>query len=166
MPSDHSTKNYYQLLNLERNATKEEIKAAYKSIALVYHPDSNFFDEILDGVAGKKQAKENEEFFKLLTAAYHTLVNADSRSQYDLTLAPELPGWDHKQNTQHSASSYSKKTNGTLQKTAPSAAFGVFGSVAEEEYDEYDDDHTMTNTQLRTHNRGGFFSRLFSLFQG
>jgi len=54
------TKNYYQILNLTSNATKEEIKKAYHKLALQYHPDKN-------------KEKGSDEIFKLITEAYSTL---------------------------------------------------------------------------------------------
>ena len=67
-----STKDYYKLLNIEKNATDEEIKKAYKKMALLYHPDKN---------QGNEEACEK---FKEIAEAYNILINKDKRSQYDV----------------------------------------------------------------------------------
>jgi molecular chaperone DnaJ len=63
--------DYYQLLGVGRNADAEEIKKAYRKLALKYHPDRN---------GGSKDA---EERFKEVTEAYEVLRDADKRSVYD-----------------------------------------------------------------------------------
>ena len=40
-------KNFYELLGVPRDASKAQIKDAYKDVARVFHPDSNFYDEII-----------------------------------------------------------------------------------------------------------------------
>lgn len=85
-----SSKNYYEILGIERNASKEAIKKAYHEIARVYHPDSNFYSEIID----ESLSPEQEEFFRLITEAYNTLMNEKSRAEYDALLPKELPSWE------------------------------------------------------------------------
>ena len=63
--------NPYQVLGVERNATQEEIKSAYRKLALKYHPDRN---------PGDKQA---EERFKEVSEAYATLRDPESRARFD-----------------------------------------------------------------------------------
>lgn len=90
MEPDCQQKNYYELLGVARTASRKEIKLAYRELALVYHPDSHFFDEIIS--AGLRDSQS--QMFKLATAAYHTLINAEARAEYDRSLPAELPGWN------------------------------------------------------------------------
>jgi molecular chaperone DnaJ len=63
--------NPYQVLGVERSAGQDEIKAAYRKLALKYHPDRN---------AGDPQA---EERFKEVSEAYATLRDPESRARFD-----------------------------------------------------------------------------------
>jgi curved DNA-binding protein len=64
--------DYYQILGVTREATQDEIKKAYRKLALKYHPDKFKGD--------KKQA---EEKFKQISEAYAVLSNPEKRQQYD-----------------------------------------------------------------------------------
>jgi curved DNA-binding protein len=64
-------RDYYKILGVERNATEQEIKKAYRKLALKYHPDRN---------PGKKEA---EEKFKEINEAYQVLSDPQKRSRYD-----------------------------------------------------------------------------------
>ena len=64
-------KDYYELLGVNRNASEDEIKKAYRKLALQHHPDRN---------PGDKQA---EEKFKEVSEAYSVLSDGQKRSQYD-----------------------------------------------------------------------------------
>lgn len=64
-------KDYYQILEVSKQADEKEIKKAYRRLARQYHPDKN---------QGNKQA---EEKFKEINEAYEVLGNADNRSKYD-----------------------------------------------------------------------------------
>lgn len=63
--------DYYKLLGVSKTATKNEIKKAYKKLAMKYHPDKN---------KGNKQA---EEKFKKINEAYAVLSDDNKRKQYD-----------------------------------------------------------------------------------
>jgi molecular chaperone DnaJ len=64
-------RDYYEILGVARNADEQEIKKAYRKLAIKYHPDKN---------PGDKQA---EEKFKEAAEAYEILSNADKRARYD-----------------------------------------------------------------------------------
>ncbi|HMA81409.1 MAG TPA: molecular chaperone DnaJ [Candidatus Binatia bacterium] len=64
-------KDYYELLGVGRGAGEEEIKKAYRKLALQHHPDRN---------PGDKQA---EEKFKEVSEAYSVLSDPQKRAQYD-----------------------------------------------------------------------------------
>ena len=64
-------KDYYELLGVGRSASEDEIKKAYRKLALQFHPDRN---------PGDKQA---EEKFKEVSEAYSVLSDSQKRSQYD-----------------------------------------------------------------------------------
>ncbi|PID93018.1 MAG: molecular chaperone DnaJ [Bacteroidetes bacterium] len=64
-------KDFYEILGVARNASAEEIKKAYRKLAIKYHPDKNPGD------------KEAEEKFKEAAEAYEILSNEEKRSKYD-----------------------------------------------------------------------------------
>lgn len=65
-----SADDYYSVLNISRNATLQEIKTAYRSLARKYHPDMN-------------KDPGAEEKFKEISAAYEILSDNEKRSLYD-----------------------------------------------------------------------------------
>lgn len=83
-------KTHYEVLGVEQSASAEEIKSAYYDIARVYHPDSNFFDEILDELPDEmlsRLSNSDNELFQRITEAYTVLRNEKKRSIYDKKLA-------------------------------------------------------------------------------
>ena len=71
------SKDYYDILGVKKSATAEEIKKAYRKLAVKYHPDKN---------QGDKQA---EEKFKEVSRAYEILSDPAKRKQYD-QFGPDL----------------------------------------------------------------------------
>jgi len=64
-------KDFYEILGVDRTASDEEIKKAYRQLAHKYHPDKNPGD------------KNIEEHFKEINAAYEVLKDSNKRAQYD-----------------------------------------------------------------------------------
>ncbi|MBV6645227.1 MAG: DnaJ domain-containing protein, partial [Cyclobacteriaceae bacterium] len=64
-------RDYYEVLGVDRSAGADEIKKAYRKIAIKYHPDKNPDD------------KDAEEKFKEAAEAYEVLSNAEKKQRYD-----------------------------------------------------------------------------------
>lgn len=63
-------RDYYEIIGVDKNASKEEIKKAYRRLALKYHPDKN-------------PDKDAEERFKEISEAYAVLYDNEKREMYD-----------------------------------------------------------------------------------
>ena len=64
-------RDYYEVLGISKSASDNEIKKAYRKLAMKYHPDRNPDD------------KEAEESFKQATEAYEVLSDSQKRQIYD-----------------------------------------------------------------------------------
>lgn len=71
-----SKKDYYQILGVDKSASVEDIKKAYKKLALKWHPDKNTQTE--------ERKQEAEKKFKEISEAYSTLSDAEKRKKYDM----------------------------------------------------------------------------------
>ena len=67
-------KNYYEILDVNRKSTIQEIKLAYRKLAKKYHPDTN-------------KTPEAEAIFKDVNEAYATLIDDEKRKKYDRQVA-------------------------------------------------------------------------------
>jgi molecular chaperone DnaJ len=65
-------KDYYRILGVPRTASKDDIKKAYRRLAMKFHPDMN-----------KENPKANEEKFKDVSEAYEVLMDDEKRARYD-----------------------------------------------------------------------------------
>jgi len=71
-------KDYYKILEIDESSTSDDIKKAYRSLALKYHPDKNPND------------KEAESKFKEIADAYDTLGNKTKKKKYDSLRNPRV----------------------------------------------------------------------------
>ena len=72
-------KNYYDILQVNRNASPEIIEKAYKTLAKKYHPD----------LQSEENKKQSEEILKEINEAYETLSNIEKKQAYDTSLDEE-----------------------------------------------------------------------------
>ena len=76
-------RDYYKILGVERNASEEDIRKAYRKLAMQYHPDRNPND------------KQAEERFKEINEAYQVLNDPKKRSHYD-RLGSDYSTWQQR----------------------------------------------------------------------
>lgn len=86
--------NYYDILQVNKNASQEIIEKAYKVLVKKYHPDLQE-----DGLK-----HDYEEKLKLINEAYEILSDEEKRKQYDLELS-------QKENINNQQNSYSQQNN-------------------------------------------------------
>ncbi len=67
-------KDYYYILGIEKNASADQIKSAYRKLCLKFHPDKNNGDKFF------------EERFKEIQEAYDTLSDHNKKGNYDYNL--------------------------------------------------------------------------------
>lgn len=76
-------KDYYKILGVERKATEDDIRKAYRKLAMQYHPDRNPGD------------KQSEERFKEINEAYQVLSDPKKRAHYD-RLGSDYSSWQRR----------------------------------------------------------------------
>lgn len=94
-------KNYYDILQINKNAAPEIVEKAYKTLVRMYHPD-------LQESANKQ---EYEEKLKLINEAYETLSNEQKRKQYDLELEQIEQMKRQQENVENSYSNFNNSYN-------------------------------------------------------
>lgn len=95
-------KDYYKTLGIQKGASDEDIKKAYRKLALKYHPDKN-------------KAAGAEEKFKEIAEAYEVLSDKKKRDVYDRYGEDGLKGSEYQQH--HRNLTEMKCTNSLLIKT-------------------------------------------------
>ncbi len=73
-------KDYYDVLGVRKDANPEDIKRAYRNLALQFHPDRN-------------KSKDAEERFKSINEAYAVLSDPQKRQQYDMLGSAQFNQW-------------------------------------------------------------------------
>jgi curved DNA-binding protein CbpA len=103
-------KNYYEILQIPRHASNNQIKAAFRRLARQYHPDYNPDDP------------EAVTKFREIEQAYRVLSDKEKRKEYDRSLSPEIPtfhpsaedfyqqGWHYAQERNYQLASFAVKT--------------------------------------------------------
>lgn len=106
-----SKRDYYEILGVPKNASVDEIKKAYRKLALEFHPDRN-------------KSKEAEEKFKEISEAYAVLSDSAKRQQYDQF---GHAGFDQKYSQEDIFRNADFSDFGDLQDILRQMGFGSFG---------------------------------------
>lgn len=89
-------KTYYEILGVPFDASPQQIRETYKDLARLYHPDSNYYADLIK----QGPSPEQVELYKIITSAYQTLIDPNKRSVYDEKVKPLLTGsfqkWEDK----------------------------------------------------------------------
>jgi DnaJ-class molecular chaperone len=126
-------RDYYQILGVDRNATKKEITKAYRKLALQYHPDRQKDDN-------KKQ--QAEEKFKEIAHAYEVLTDEEKKKVYDQFGEDGIHGGRQSNSNSYSDNDFSNffRRNGNTGNTG-NAGFGGFrdtGNAGNAGFDDED----------------------------
>jgi curved DNA-binding protein len=92
-------KDYYKILGLERSAKADEVRKAYRKLAMQYHPDRNPGD------------KQSEEKFKEINEAYQVLSDRQKRARYD-QLGSAYSNWEQRSGGQQGDFDWSQWSSG------------------------------------------------------
>jgi curved DNA-binding protein len=107
-------KDYYKILGVEKNASKEEISKAFRKLAVKYHPDKN------------PNNKVAEEKFKEITEAHEVLGDPEKRKKYDALGA----NWNQYQSTGRGFEDFFSQYGGSRRGSGTTYEFsGDFGDL-------------------------------------
>ncbi|XP_053171921.1 dnaJ homolog subfamily C member 11 [Scomber japonicus] len=137
---ESNNQDYYSLLNVRKEATVEELKASYRRLCMLYHPDKHRDPEL------KRQA---EQLFNQVHQAYEVLSDAHSRAIYDIfgKKGLEVEGWEvveRKRTPAEIREEYERlqrerEERRLQQRTNPKGTISV-GVDATDLFDHYDED--------------------------
>ncbi len=165
-------KNYYQVLGVQPNATNEDIKSAYRKLAVKFHPDKNNGDKYF------------EERFKEIQVAYDTLIDDNLRKHYNQQLfyfyqkvydnkqqnTYSTPKKEEKPKQEYSSDNAKNTTNSTKQGSslnfwyivsAVCIALIVFVVIALKNYSQ---DKTLHNLETEDNNSGDVIETVEELY--
>jgi curved DNA-binding protein CbpA len=135
-----STVNLYDVLNIQQDATKQQIKDAYRKLVKEFHPDKE---------------GGNEEMFELVTHAYNILVDPQQRAEYDeLFKITKQSSMDHVK-LKEQAKGYYKAQEGEVHKISDDDRKKTFKTVFSDMdkkhgYKRDDDDKKITSKSATT----------------
>ncbi len=79
IPKRFENKNYYEILGINQDATRDEIAKTYRDLCRIYHPDSNYYADIIDDPPNE----EHMAIFRMITDAYNVLIDEEARAKYN-----------------------------------------------------------------------------------
>ncbi|CRH01770.1 DnaJ protein, putative [Plasmodium relictum] len=115
-----SSKNFYDILNVKKTSSKNEIKQAYRKLALKYHPDRN-----------PNNRKESEQKFREITEAYETLSDDNKKRIYDSQLNSGFysNNFNNYANTSTNSTNYNYHTRKMTDEEIENVFKNVFGNI-------------------------------------
>ncbi|KAJ8772144.1 hypothetical protein K2173_027321 [Erythroxylum novogranatense] len=140
--------DYYNILKVNRNATDDDLKKAYKRLAMIWHPDKN----------PSAKRTEAEAKFKQISEAYEVLSDSQKRQIYDLYGEEALKSGQFPPPPPQSAASSSSSNRYYHQRQPPNPAFRFKPRNAEDIYEEIFGSESGGGGGGGSHGRGYFRS--------
>ena len=123
-----SNKSYYKVLGVSKTATEDDIKKAYRKLAMTHHPDKN-----------PNNKAESEKKFKEINEAYSTLSDPTKRKTYDISGENPMNGFS--QYTSNNQNPFQGASSGNFNTNMPGFRFSTSsgGTVPPEMSDMFED---------------------------